>query len=718
MKRKADTNPLTGLINFPQHVMGGFTKLTGIQLLPASAKVSNVIGWPANRRIEHVPLPAHSTDHAPAHNSDSEPAPSEIYQDYLTAPLHGHNTHKEIHLATDNEPSSSSSVPSYEAAPLTSSAASGSLTVSSASSALNAATTPRIRSDQSSPAASKFHVAHRFPSAHISSGAPSSPVALSSSGAPSSPVAPSSLIALNSPVALSSGASSTSTAPSSTAVPSYPASKNNPRKYRLSPGSIYSSSSSTHRSYSRQPSSRHPGPRPSFPVTLKDPQQWNTNSLVRQDFPSRKEGLSSLFSLFHLPSFYPITEDPTYRPIRRNFASPPKPKPSPTVQPTLGGIKPVQAEVKPTINVDNANRLQNQILYYIPSPDLSKHAPVDIQSNFIETDQIKPKYIVDNPTKYEEPIKPKYIVDNPTKYEEPINPKYIVDNPTKYEEPIEIEYNDKNSKKPEEPMKTKFIDEFESTKLKFNPWTFEDPIKPTRFKPASFKTQEPIKSNFIDVIPGTFIDVIPGTFVYNEPDVDRSFDVLQARIDEKLQGIIDDIVDEVEILDGEESEINIEVNIAGDPEDYIVDLAGVEPGEGMEELRLQPEISEISGVFETTPGYDEEMSTKFMIEIESTESLNEIEDDQSYIGNDKNESTEDKKESTEVKNESTEYKNESTEYKNESTEDKNEIQSLDEENNIGAEFSFVIDYSEPDIEELKVRIFIGGCWREGERGLI
>ena len=785
--------------------MGGFTKLTGIQLLPASAKVSNVLGWPADRRIEHVSSPAH----APAHYSDSEPAPSEIYQDYLTAPKHVHNNHKEIHLAEDSEASGSTASLSYSEAPSDSDAPSISAAPSSPTALRKSAFT--------TPAVPGSSAAIDLSGSPVSSSSPSSPVVPTSSLDFNSAASPSSSIFLAAPNTPASTASSTDSkassplstepAPSSSitdvfnpprsfAGPSYPPPKQNPQNYRFHPERSYPSPSPPRspRSQLRRPSRGSPGfpgspgplgtpggrPRNDDYKTRNPSQSWK-NSLVRQDSPAR---FNSLLSLFHLPALYPSSENPGSQYLRRHFAPPPKPKaariessiklkpsaildrsapglakpvysepkpasskpnpatsgPKPTLsgpKPTTSGPKPTPSEPKPSINVDKVDRLKSHILYYLPSPDLSQLAPVDIQTNYIETDHIKSKYSVYTPTKTVEPLKVNYVAESPKKTAEPINPKYIVKKKT--EEPIKSKYFvNALELKSTEPIKSEnFVDDSKyfvdipkeadnpigsgfsveipektskpfqsgnfvklsgnSEEVKFDSWRFGAPIKPKRFKPLLNKPAEPIKSDFIDAI--------SGTFVYNEPEAESSFDVLQARIDEKLQDIIDDIADEVD-LDGDASEISIQLDIAGEPEDYKVDLVEIdqndEPENFEQEAIFRSEFNnmKIPEFPETTPEADVESTTQYLIEIEDVEENENAEDNET----EEDKQTPEEYDITEERDENEVNTDESKEDLNiiDDTNDSTENNNNDEENLLGSEFSFVIDYTEPEIQQLKV----------------
>lgn len=765
--------------------MGGFTKLTGIQLLPASAKVSNVLGWPADRRIEHVSSPAH----APAHYSDSEPAPSEIYQDYLTAPKHVHNNHKEIHLAEDSEASGSSASLSYSEAPSDSDAPSISAAPSSPTALRKSAfTTPAVPGSSAAIDLSGSPVSPSSPSSQVvssssldfnSAASPSSSIFLAAPNTPASTASSTdSKVSSTDPKASSS--LSTESAPSSSitdvfnpprsfAGPSYPPPKQNPQNYRFHPERSYPSPSPPRspRSQLRRPSRGSPGfpgspgplgtpggrPRNDDYKTRNPSQSWK-NSLVRQDSPAR---FNSLLSLFHLPALYPSSENPGSQHIRRHFAPPPKPapsepnpatsgpkptpsgpKPTPSVpKPTPSGPKPTPSEPKPSINVDKVDRLKSHILYYLPSPDLSQLAPVDIQTNYIETDHIKSKYSVYTPTKTVEPLKVNYVAESPKKTAEPIKPKYIVKKKT--EEPIKPKYFvNALELKSTEPIKSEnFVDDSKyfvdipkeadnpigsgfsveipektskpfqsgnfvklsgnSEEVKFDSWRFGAPIKPKRFKPLLNKPVEPIKSDFIDAI--------SGTFVYNEPEAESSFDVLQARIDEKLQDIIDDIADEVD-LDGDASEISIQLDIAGEPEDYKVDLVEIdqndEPENFEQEAIFRSEFNnmKIPEFPETTPEADVESTTQYLIEIEDVEENENAEDNETEEDN----QTPEEYDITEERDENEVNTDESKEDLNiiDDTNDSTENNNNDEENLLGSEFSFVIDYTEPEIQQLKV----------------
>ena len=803
--------------------MGGFTKLTGIQLLPASAKVSNVLGWPADRRIEHVSSPAH----APAHYSDSEPAPSEIYQDYLTAPIHVHKNHKEIHLAEDIEASGSSASLSYAEAladsyaPNISAAPSSPAApaVPSSSAAIDLSGSPASPSSPSSPfvsnSSSGFN-SEASPSSSIFLAAPNTP---SSTASSTDPTASSADPRASSPLSTQSAPSSSITdvfdAPRSFAGPSYPPPKQNPRNYRFYPEQNYPPPPPPRspRSQLRRPSRGSsgfpgsPGPLGAPAVrhhkddykTRNPPPSWKKNSLVRQDSPAR---FNSLLSLFHLPALYPSSENPGSQHTRRHFAPPPKPKtariessnklkpsaildrsapglakpvhnePKPTPNkpnPATSGPKPSQSVPKPTpsgpkpsINVDKVDRLKSHILYYLPSPDLSQLAPVDIQTNYIETDHIKSKYTVGTPTKTAEAINVNYVAESPKKTVEPFKVNYVAESPKKTAESIKTKYIVK--KETEEPIKSKyfvnapelktsepiesenFVDDSKnieeaviakyfinipkeaenpiesefsveipektskpfksgnfvklsgnSEEVKFDSWGFGAPIKPKRFKPLLNKPEEPFKSDFIDAI--------SGTFVYDEPEAESSFDALQARIDEKLQDIIDDIADEVD-LDGDASEISIQLDIAGEPEDYIVDLVKIDQNDEPENFekeeifRSEFDNLKIPEFSKTTPETDNEPTTEYIIEIEDMEENENLEDNETEEDNqtpEEYEFTEDRNDNEIQTDESKEDLN-IFEDTNESTENNND----DEENLLGSEFSFVIDYTEPEIQQLKV----------------
>lgn len=811
--------------------MGGFTKLTGIQLLPASAKVSNVLGWPADRRIEHVSSPAH----APAHYSDSEPAPSEIYQDYLTAPKHVHNNHKEIHLAEDSEASGSSASLSYSEAPSDSDAPRISAAPSSPAALRKSAfTTPAVPGSSAAIDLSGSPVSPSYPSSQVvssssldynSAASPSSSIFLAAPNTPASTASSTASTASSTGSKVSSTDSkvsstdpkassslSTESAPSSSitdvfnpprsfAGPSYPPSKQNPQNYKFHPERSYPSPPLSPRSQLRRPSRGSPGfpgspgplgtpggrPRNDDYKTRNPSQNWK-NSLVRQDSPAR---FNSLLSLFHLPALYPSSENPGSQHIRRHFAPPPKPKaariessnklkpsaildrsapglakpvysepkpapsepnpatsgPKPTAsgpkpipsgaKPTPSGPKPTPSGPKPSINVDKVDQLKSHILYYLPSPDLSQLAPVDIQTNYIETDHIKSKYSVYTPTKTVEPLKVNYVAESPKKTAEPIKPKYIVKKKT--EEPIKSKYFvNALELKSTEPIKSEnFVDDSKyfvdipkeadnpigsgfsveipektskpfqsgnfvklsgnSEEIKFDSWRFGAPIKPKRFKPLLNKPAEPIKSDFIDAI--------SGTFVYNEPEAESSFDVLQARIDEKLQDVIDDIADEVD-LGGDASEISIQLDIAGEPEEYKVDLVEIEQNDEPENFeqeatfRSEFDNMKIPEFPETTPEADVEPTTQYLIEIEDVEENENAEDNETEEDN----QTPEEYDITEERDDNEVITDESKEDLNiiDDTNDSTENNNNDEENLLGSEFSFVIDYTEPEIQQLKV----------------
>jgi len=400
--------------------------------------------------------------------------------------------------------------------------------------------------------------------------------------------------------------------------------------------------------------------------------------------------------------------------------------PKPTLsgpKPTTSGPKPTPSEPKPSINVDKVDRLKSHILYYLPSPDLSQLAPVDIQTNYIETDHIKSKYSVYTPTKTVEPLKVNYVAESPKKTAEPIkskyfvnalelkstepiksenfvdDSKYFVDIPKEADNPIGSGFSVEIPEKTSKPFQSgNFVKlSGNSEEVKFDSWRFGAPIKPKRFKPLLNKPAEPIKSDFIDAI--------SGTFVYNEPEAESSFDVLQARIDEKLQDIIDDIADEVD-LDGDASEISIQLDIAGEPEDYKVDLVEIdqndEPENFEQEAIFRSEFNnmKIPEFPETTPEADVESTTQYLIEIEDVEENENAEDNETEEDN----QTPEEYDITEERDENEVNTDESKEDLNiiDDTNDSTENNNNDEENLLGSEFSFVIDYTEPEIQQLKV----------------